>query len=46
MRAKREAAASERQLHVVCVRLADAERRLAERHRPLWRKLLRLPPAG
>jgi chromosome segregation ATPase len=37
---------AEQQLQVVWMQLADAERQLEWRSRPLWRRLLRRPPSA
>jgi chromosome segregation ATPase len=43
----REATAlAEQQVQAAWAQFADAEHRLAVKRRPLWRKLLRRPPAG
>ena len=44
-RLRRTAAAAEEQVQLTWAQLASAERRLAWKERPLWRKLLRRPPA-
>ena len=45
-RMRQAAAFSEQQVRLVWAQLSEAERRLAWRSRPLWRKLLRRPPSG
>jgi hypothetical protein len=45
-RARQAAAFSEQQVRLVWAQLSEAERQLAWKSRPLWRKLLRRPPAA